>query len=111
MRDVAPIEQHVHGFLEMVRVIAASVVTILHWPPFLSLLGIRRAPNDLHIHYICELMREYARHLTSATTAKSREPDTARLFDKIAKTLGSIVDHANMMPKSEFATQPPCDPE
>jgi hypothetical protein len=39
-RRVTPVEQHVHGVLEMAPAIATAVVAILHWPQFLSLFGI-----------------------------------------------------------------------
>jgi hypothetical protein len=37
-RRVTPIEQHVHGVLEMVPAVATAVVAILHWPHFMALL-------------------------------------------------------------------------
>jgi hypothetical protein len=42
-RRVAPVEQHVHGVLEMTPAIATAIVAILHWPQFLSLFGIGEA--------------------------------------------------------------------
>jgi hypothetical protein len=48
-REVTPIEQHVHSFLEMIPLMAASVTAILHWKQFLSLIGIRRDPEDFRI--------------------------------------------------------------
>jgi hypothetical protein len=48
-REVTPIEQHVHSFLEMIPLMAASVTAILHWKQFLSLTGIRRDPQDFRI--------------------------------------------------------------
>jgi hypothetical protein len=48
-REVTPIEQHVHSFLEMIPLMAASVTAILHWKQFLSLVGIRRDPQDFRI--------------------------------------------------------------
>lgn len=38
-RRVTPIEQHVHGVLEMAPAVATAVVAILHWPQFMALLG------------------------------------------------------------------------
>jgi len=38
-RRVAPLEQHVHGVLEMAPAIATAIVAIRYWPDFLSLLG------------------------------------------------------------------------
>jgi hypothetical protein len=39
-REVTPIEQHVHSFLEMVPVMALSFITVLHWPQVLALFGV-----------------------------------------------------------------------
>jgi hypothetical protein len=40
-RKVTPIEQHVHSFLEMLPLMAASFIIVLHWDKFLELLGLR----------------------------------------------------------------------
>jgi hypothetical protein len=39
-REVTPVEQHVHSFLEMVPLMAISFVSVLHWPQFLALFGV-----------------------------------------------------------------------
>jgi hypothetical protein len=45
-REVTPIEQHVHSYLEMVPLMAASFVAVLHWPELRALFGIgRRGPD------------------------------------------------------------------
>jgi hypothetical protein len=38
-REVTPIEQHVHSFLEMLPLMSTIIVVILHWPQFLALFG------------------------------------------------------------------------
>lgn len=38
-REVTPIEQHVHSFLEMVPMMAVSFIAVLHWPQALALFG------------------------------------------------------------------------
>jgi hypothetical protein len=43
-REVTPVEQHVHSFLEMVPLMAVSFVSVLHWPQLLALFGI--GPNQ-----------------------------------------------------------------
>ncbi|GBQ25943.1 diguanylate cyclase [Acetobacter estunensis NRIC 0472] len=43
-RDVQPVEQHVHSFLEMVPLLAVSLVTVLRWPHFMALLGQKTLP-------------------------------------------------------------------
>lgn len=40
-RGVSPLEQHVHSFLEMVPLMAVSLVSALHWPQIEALLGLR----------------------------------------------------------------------
>jgi hypothetical protein len=39
-RDVGPIEQHVHSFLELLPLMAMLIAVILHWPQFLALFGL-----------------------------------------------------------------------
>ena len=43
-REVRPIEQHVHSFLEMVPLLAVALVSLLHWPQLLALAGRRIEP-------------------------------------------------------------------
>lgn len=43
-RDVSPVEQHVHSFLEMVPLLAVTVISLLHWPQLQALLGRRVEP-------------------------------------------------------------------
>jgi hypothetical protein len=43
-REVTPIEQHVHSFLEMLPLMGLVLVIILHWDQFLSLLGLGSEP-------------------------------------------------------------------
>jgi len=38
-RDVTPIEQHVHSFLEMIPLMAVSFIAVLHWSQFKALFG------------------------------------------------------------------------
>ncbi|MBV0887040.1 hypothetical protein KTQ54_00555 [Komagataeibacter oboediens] len=49
-REVQPVEQHVHSFLEMVPLMAVSLIAVLHWPQVQALLGrrvIRSTPPRL----------------------------------------------------------------
>jgi hypothetical protein len=50
-RVVAPVEQHIHGVLEMTPAIAAAIVAILHWPQFLSLFVGDRASFVLELKH------------------------------------------------------------
>lgn len=38
-REVTPLEQHVHSFLEVLPLMAASFLCALHWPQFQELVG------------------------------------------------------------------------
>jgi len=60
-REVTPLEQHVHSFLEMVPLMAVAFVSVLHWPQLRALAGlevetprplIRRKREPLGIPYI-----------------------------------------------------------
>ena len=38
-RTVSPVEQHIHGVLEMIPFLAILIVSIMYWPAVLSLVG------------------------------------------------------------------------
>jgi hypothetical protein len=38
-REISPIEQHVHSYLEMMPLMAIAFLAVLHWPEFTALLG------------------------------------------------------------------------
>jgi len=50
VRVVTPNEQHVHGFLEVIPLMAMVLVVILHWPQFLSLFGLGPERADFSIN-------------------------------------------------------------
>jgi hypothetical protein len=43
-RDVSPLEQHVHSFLELVPLAAVMLLTLLYWPQAKALCGLEIAP-------------------------------------------------------------------
>jgi hypothetical protein len=43
-REVTPIEQHVHSFLEMLPLMGLVLVAVLHWGQFLALFGLGSEP-------------------------------------------------------------------
>ena len=45
-REVTPIEQHVHSFLEMIPLMGGSFVAALHWPEVKALIGVGDRPAD-----------------------------------------------------------------
>ena len=47
MREVKPIEQHVHSVLEMMPLTGLLIVVALHWDAFIALFGITPASFDL----------------------------------------------------------------
>src|SRR5947209_19663713 len=40
MREVTPLEQHVHSFLEMLPLMGLVMIAVLHWGQFLALFGL-----------------------------------------------------------------------
>ncbi|HEY1260940.1 MAG TPA: hypothetical protein VGF34_16945 [Stellaceae bacterium] len=44
-REVTPVEQHIHSFLEMLPLMAAGTISVLHWPALKALLGLARDPE------------------------------------------------------------------
>ena len=48
-REVGPIEQHVHSFLEMLPLMGLLMIIVLYWPQFLSLLGLEPASFDIRL--------------------------------------------------------------
>ncbi|HEY3909904.1 MAG TPA: hypothetical protein VGM07_08445 [Stellaceae bacterium] len=44
-REVTPIEQHIHSFLEMLPLMAAAFISVLHWPALRALLGLAQDPD------------------------------------------------------------------
>ncbi|HEX2942437.1 MAG TPA: hypothetical protein VHO91_15410 [Rhodopila sp.] len=51
LREVTPIEQHVHSYLEMVPLMAAAFVSVLHWPQMLALFGIGARRPDWSVRW------------------------------------------------------------
>ncbi len=50
-RWLAPIEQNIHSFLDMIPLMAVSFVVILHWPDFLALLGLGSSPPEFSLRW------------------------------------------------------------
>ncbi len=48
-RELMPIEQNIHSFLDMIPLMAVSFVIILHWADFLSLFGMGPHPADFSL--------------------------------------------------------------
>ncbi len=48
-REVTPIEQHVHSFLEMLPLMGLALIAVLHWPQALALFGLGTEPARFEI--------------------------------------------------------------
>jgi hypothetical protein len=48
-RDVSPLEQHVHSFMEVLPLMALSFVTILYWNQFVALIGLGPEPPQFEL--------------------------------------------------------------
>jgi hypothetical protein len=48
-REVTPIEQHIHSFLEMLPLMGLLMVAVLHWGQFLALFGLSPEPARFDI--------------------------------------------------------------
>jgi ABC-type proline/glycine betaine transport system permease subunit len=44
LREITPIEQHVHSFLEMLPLMALLMIVVLHWTQFLALFALGTEP-------------------------------------------------------------------
>lgn len=49
-RNVTPIEQHIHSFLEMIPLMALLLIISRHWNQFLAIFGLGDEPADLSLH-------------------------------------------------------------
>lgn len=66
-RVVTPLEQHIHSFLEMLPLMAVSMVAMLHWPQFTALLGMGPETADFGLHWKASpLPRHYVLWLMAA---------------------------------------------
>ncbi len=87
-REVTPIEQHVHSFLEMLPLMGLVMVVILHFDQFIALFGFAPARFDitfkqppLHVGYVatiltCVLLFEvlpYVEELVRGLRARRRQ--------------------------------------
>lgn len=44
-REVTPTEQHIHGFLEMLPLMAVGFISVLHWTKLRALVGLAKEPD------------------------------------------------------------------
>ena len=50
-REVTPLEQHVHSFLEMLPLLGLVLIVVLHWPQFLALFGLGGEPARFDVTF------------------------------------------------------------
>jgi hypothetical protein len=50
-REVTPIEQHVHSFLEILPLMGLALVVVLNWPQFAALFGFGTEPPRFEIAF------------------------------------------------------------
>jgi hypothetical protein len=50
-REVTPIEQHVHSYLELLPLLGLVLVTMLHWQQFLGLFGLGGEAAQFELHF------------------------------------------------------------
>jgi hypothetical protein len=65
-REVHPIEQHVHSFLEMMPLLGIVLLVLLHWPEFSALAGSRIAPPSRLRYKRYPLSRSYVVGVTAS---------------------------------------------
>jgi hypothetical protein len=49
-RFISPLEQHVHSHLEYIPIVAATLVVLLYWEPFIGLFGVGRTTASFSMH-------------------------------------------------------------
>jgi hypothetical protein len=80
-REVSPIEQHVHSFLELVPLMAIVCVISLHWEQFLSLFGAGTLEPDFSLQMKAKpLPTGYVISLFSCIVAFELIPFAEELF-------------------------------
>ncbi|HUC12268.1 MAG TPA: hypothetical protein VL985_17860 [Stellaceae bacterium] len=100
-REVTPIEQHVHSFLEMVPLMAISFIAVLHWPQFRALLGIGGERADLSLRAKDQpLPRHYIPISLGATGVFELLPYLEELYRCLRAS------HGRLIPAGSPANQP-----
>jgi hypothetical protein len=74
LREVKPIEQHVHSFLEMVPLMAVAFVCVLHWPQVLAPFGIGRKKRLVVAPEIATASLAVCHSMLAAMTALEWDP-------------------------------------
>lgn len=88
LREVTPIEQHVHSFLELIPLMAISFMAILHWPQFLALFGFGGEKADHRLIAKRKPLRKgYIRVLITALIGFEAVPYFEELLRGLAREL------------------------
>jgi hypothetical protein len=90
-REVTPLEQHVHSFLEVVPAAAVAFISILHWPQLLALLGIGGKRPDWTLRWKRQpLPWRYTGTLLAAQIALEWLPYLEELLRTLARSRRSL---------------------
>ncbi len=100
-REVTPIEQHVHSFLEMVPLMAISFITVLHWPQFSALFGVGRESADLAVRFKDEPLPP---HYVPAALGSMLFFEVLPYLEELARTL--IAGNGRLIPTDPANRQP-----
>jgi hypothetical protein len=105
LREVTPVEQHVHSFLEMVPLMAVAFVCVLHWPQVLALFGfgerkpdwsVRLKKRPLPWRYVSTMLgamatlewAPYLEELARTLAARNRRDSSLRAQDRLPGSVG-----------------------
>ena len=84
-REVTPIEQHVHSFLEMIPLLAIVCVVTLNWEQFMALFGLGSGTADFGLRWKAEpLPVAYIASLLAAVVLLEFLPYVEELFRGLA---------------------------
>jgi hypothetical protein len=109
--EVTPTEQHVHGFLERVPLMATAFLTVLHWDQAQSMVGIGGRPDWQLKPKRQPLSRGYRAGLLAAVAALVAVPYGEELLRcaraaRQSRPLSEVVVDAQRVTTTKSLTQP-----
>ncbi len=84
LREVSPVEQHVHGFLQTMPLIAVALIGALHWPELQELLGLRPQRRE---RWWRVRRRSLPRHYRTVDLAADLALEVAPYLEELWRTL------------------------
>ncbi|WP_229257394.1 diguanylate cyclase [Duganella callida] len=95
-RVVTPLEQHIHSFLEMLPLMAVSMMVLLHWNQFAALFGAGAEAADFSLRWKeSPLPRHYVLWLMGAIVVFELLPYAEEFLRTLRGTSRSGVSSAN----------------